>query len=182
MVIEYKVNQDNSLSAIVDGKEVKYVLETDLLAVKGSRETAEKQLKAEAEAAKVTADSERQKVLAAEAKLSTLTDEFNKSKVTSADLAKATAELATAKTSSEKVSSRLLAERKKLITKVYGVPAATVESKTLEQLDTYEEALIAVTGKNTGNFAFGGGGGAASNLVNTDPMTLATEAYRTKIK
>jgi hypothetical protein len=182
MTTDIKVNADNSLTAIIDGKEVKYVLESDLLAVKGSRETIEKQLKADAEAAKVSADSERQRVLAAEAKLSTLTDEFNKSKVTSADLAKATAELAAAKTSSEKIGNRLLAERKKLITKVYGVPAATVDSKTLEQLDTYEEALIAVTGKSTGNFAFGGGGGAAPSLLNTDPMTLATEAYKKNTK
>jgi len=167
-----------------DGKEVRYVKESDLVAVKESRKSKEDVAK-EVELATATAiaeanaklDTEKTRALQAEARVSSLEEKIAKGGVDSAELAKAKAELEAAKKSSETLGNKHLELRRSVIIATYGVPKETVASKDLAALDLYEEALKAVIGdKKLGNFAIGGGGGA-STLQGKSPMELAVEAY-----
>jgi hypothetical protein len=168
-----------------DGIDIRYVKESDLLAVKGSRESLEQSAKA-ADAAREKAiaegnskfDAERQKALQAEARISSLEEQIKNGAGTSAEVARLSAELEAAKKSSEVLSTKHLELRRNFITATYGVPKETVLTKDLAALDTFEEALKAVMGdKKLGNFAVGGGGGGASSLQGKKPLDLAVEAY-----
>jgi len=168
-----------------DGVVLRYVKESDLLAVKGGRDT----FKTEAETAKSAhaaavaeatgkIEAEHQKALAAEARASSLEDKIKESGGSAAELAQAKSALEAAKKSSEELGNKHLELRRQVIVATYGVPKKTVESKDLTQLDVYEEALKAVMGdKAIGNFAVGGGGGGANALQGKAPMDLARDAY-----
>lgn len=168
-----------------DGVETRYTKESDLLAVKGSKESSEQAAKdatAAKDAAVTEADTkvaaEHQKVLQAEARVSSLEEQISKGGGTTAELEQAKAELATAKTSSEELGNKHLELRRSVIIATYGVPKETVASKDLAALEVYEEALKAVIGdKKLGNFAVGGGQGGNQVLQGMSPMELAREAY-----
>ena len=169
-----------------DGVETRYTKESHLLALKGSKESAEAKVK-ELEAAQATGgtvaaaelESTRQGKLQAEARISSLEEQIAKGTATTAELATAKAELETAKKSGEELGNKFLELQRTLIVSSYGVPKATVEGKTQEQLASYAEALAAVTGKALGNYAAGGGGGG-TDLSGKSPMELAVIAYETK--
>ena len=182
----FTVEKDGTL-IITDenGANVRYVKESDLLAVKGSKESTEKAVK-EAVAARETAvaeansrfEAEHQKVLRAEARVSGLEEQVTKGGGSAAELIRAQAELVTAKKSSEELGNKHLELRRNVIIQTYGVPKETVGSKDLAALEVFEEALKAVIGnKKVGNFAVGGGGGGANALQGRSPMELAVEAY-----
>jgi DNA repair exonuclease SbcCD ATPase subunit len=168
-----------------DGSETRYVKESDLLTVKGSKENIEKAVR-EAEAARDAAtkdanekvETAHQKVLQAEARVSSLEEQAKQGGATVEELANAKQALETAKKSGEELGSKFLELRRSVIVSAYGVPKETVESKSLEELDTFEEALKAVVGsKGLGNYAVGGGGGGANALEGKSPMELAQLAY-----
>ena len=169
-----------------DGADVRYVKESDLLAVKGGKESAESAAR-EAIAARGTAvadatakvDAGLQRALQAEAKVSSLEETIRLGVGSAAELATAKADLATAKTSSEALATEHLKLRRDIVIQKYGVPKETVESKDLAALTVYEEALKAVIGDKTlGNFAIGAGG-SGSTLVGKKPDELARMAYST---
>ena len=163
------------------GEEVRYAKESDLLAVKGSKETAEvaaKEAKATAETLNTRLSEATNRLSQAEADKERLTEQIAKGGGTAEELAAARQELATAKTSSEELGNKFLELRRTVITATYGVPKETVNSKNLSELGVYEEALKAVIGeKNLGNFAIGGVGGGANALEGKSPMELAQMAY-----
>jgi len=171
--------------AIKEGEaSIRYVKESDLLAVKGSKEAAESAAK-EAIAARGTAvadatakvDAGLQRALQAEAKVSSLEETIKQGTGSAAELAQAKADLAAAKTSSEALTTEHLKLRRDIVIQKYGVPKETVESKDLAALTVFEEALKAVIGdKALGNFAVGVGGGGAT-LVGKKPDELARMAY-----
>jgi len=167
----FTTNKDGTISIKgEDEKEVRYALESDLLAVKGSAETAEKTYK-EAQKAHETEVSKAnenlatsdQKRLQAEAKIESLEEQLKQGGVTSKDdLEKAQAELETARKSGEELTKKTLDSRRQLMVATYGIPADSIAEKTLDELGNYEEALKAVLAtKGAGNFAIGGGGGGA---------------------
>ena len=171
-----------------EGKEVRYVLETDLLAVKGSRVSKDDVAK-QVEGARVAGaaeatqklEIEHQKALQAEARVTSLQEQFARGGGSAAELAKATADLATVKKNSEILGNKYLELRRDWITKTYNIPKATVDSKKTEQeLELYEEALRAVIGsRGVGNFAVGGSGGGTSPIQGKSPHQLAVDAYAT---
>ena len=180
------VDEKDGALVIKDGdKEVRYVRESDLLAVKEGRVTKEDAAKQVSEAkAAATAeattkiDEAHQKVLRAEARVSSLEEQITKGGGDAAELVKATAALATAKTSSEELGNKFLELRRDVIVRTYNVPKETVAKKNIAALEVYEEALKAVIGnKSIGNFAVGAGAVGQSPLVGKDPMALAVEAY-----
>ena len=182
------VNEQDGTLSIKDaaGAEVRYVKESDLLAVKGSREGAVKTAEAAAVADKEAAiaaantalDTEKTRALQAEAKVTSLEEQISKGVGSAAELAKAQADLVAAKTSSEALGNKFLELKRNTIVTNYKVPVETVASKDLAALEVFEEALKAVLGdKNIGNFAAGGGGGGANALLGKKPMELAVEAY-----
>lgn len=169
---------------------IRYVKEADLLAVKGSKESAVEKAAAEAKTAAETAhataikeatdavDTEKNKLLQAEAKVTGLQEQITKGGVSEEELTRLKGELVTAKTSGESLGTKYLELKRDVIVKTYGVPKETVASKDLTALTVYEEALIAVIGdKNLGNFAAGGGGGGAAALQGKSPQELAQMAY-----
>lgn len=169
-------NDDGTISVKgEDGAEIRFAKESDLLAVKGSREVAEAKVKeietssqAEAEARKAelgtattNLETSRQQVLQAEAKIEELEKKVTEGAGSAEELATVKQELETAKKSGEEQGNKVLEYRRQVIIVTYGIPAKDIETKTLEQLDAYEEALKSVMAtKGLGNFAVGGGVGA----------------------
>ena len=169
--LTYTANKDGTI-AIRDseGKEVRYAKETDLLAVKGSTEVAEKRAKelsqaaedsqkthtAEIATANTNLETTRQQVLQAEAKVSSLEEKVKEGTGSIEELVKVKQELEAAKKGGEELSNKALEYRRQVIISTYGIPADTIKEKTMEQLDYYEEALKAVIAtKGIGNYAIG---------------------------
>jgi hypothetical protein len=174
-----------------DGKEVRYVKEDDLLAVKNSREAIEKakqELEAKdaaaLKAANDTAETHRQKVLQAESKVESLTAQVASGAASVAQLAQAKADLEATKKNSGEIEVKYLALRRQSIAASYGVPPATVEKKTLQELDVFEDALKAVVagGGKFGSFAVGGAGKGGNPLEGKSPTELAAMAYESSNK
>ncbi len=185
--VTYTSNQDGTMTVKdAAGVEVRFAKEDDLLAVKGSKETAEAKVKelesaqtTGNEAAKTEAETLRQGKLQAEAKVTGLEEKIAAGTATAAELTTMTADLVTAKKTGEEQGTKLLELQKTLIVGTFKVPVATVENKTLEQLEVYAEALTAVTGTKLGNYAAGGGGGG-TDLSGKNPTELAKIAYEQK--
>lgn len=187
--LTYTANKDGTI-AIRDseGKEVRYAKETDLLAVKGSTEVAEKRAKelsqaaedsqkthtAEIATANTNLETTRQQVLQAEAKVSSLEEKVKEGTGSIEELVKVKQELEAAKKGGEELSNKALEYRRQVIISTYGIPADTIKEKTMEQLDYYEEALKAVIAtKGIGNYAIGGGGGGGP--APSDPLERAKQ-------
>ena len=166
------------------GVEQRYVKESDLLAVKGSREGIEKTsreaeatYKAAVKVAEDKAETERQRVLQAEARVSSLEEKIAKGEGSAAELAQAKQRLEAAKRSGEELGNRFLELRRNVIVATYGVPRETVEKKSLEELEVYEEALRAVMGaRKIGNFAIAGGGGAVDTRTAKEKIQAGWDA------
>lgn len=185
-----KVDEKDGTVTIGEGDgAVRYVKESDLLALKEGRKSKE-EVAVEVQAAAVAAtaaataeantklETEHQKVLEAETKVSGLEEKIAKGGVSETELAGLKTELATAKSSGEELGNKFLTMKGALIVATYGVPQATVEGKTIAELDSFDAALKAVVGmKGVGNYAIGAGGGGASPLENKSPMELAQMAY-----
>jgi len=168
----FTVDKDGAL-IVTDGETTtRYTKESDLLTIKASRTELEKKLKDEAashlaalEAASTTVEAHRQKVLQAEARITGLEEQL-KLGGSKDELDKVKQELAAAKKVGEELGNKALGYRRAILVTAYGIPAATVENKSIEELDRFEEALKAVGGvKNLGNYAAGGGAGGAAAQV-----------------
>ena len=146
--------------------------EKDVMALKGKLEKAEERLEAANEAAKgkvdkaeletVRSESEqvRQQLLQAEAKVTGLEERLQSADAVSTELAGVKPKLETAETAVKDLTTKVLDYRRAVIVATYNIPADSIKDKTVEQLDSYEEALKAVAAaKTAGNFAVGGGGG-----------------------
>ncbi len=195
----YTENKDGTISVKdKEGVETRFAKESDLLAVKGSAETikakaeevtkqaedAQKANKAEITTANASLETGRQDLLKAEAKISGLEDKVKEGAGSTEELAKAKTDLEAAKKSGEELTTKALGLRRTVIVSTYGIPADTVNEKTMEELDLYEQALKAVIAtKGLGNFAAGGGsGGSAADLAGKSPMELAQLAYSSSNK
>ena len=188
-------NKDGTVSVKdSEGVVVRYAKESDLLAVKGSSEVAEKRATevakqaedsqkthaAEIATANTSLETTRQQVLQAEAKVSNLEEKVKEGTGSTEELAQVKLDLAAAKSSGEELKTSALGSRRALMVMTYGIPAKDVEEKTMEQLGYYEEALKAVIAtKGAGNYALGGGGGGG-DLSGKSPMELARLAYAEK--
>lgn len=171
-----------------EGKEVRYTKESDLLAVKGSRDDLQLKLTA-AEAAKGTAVSEgeakageaKNAQIKAEAEVERLSDEIKTHTGTVGELASLKTQLETAQEAGKSSATELLELRRTHIVNTYRVPPETVNEKDIDELKLFEEAIKAVIGANPGNYAIGGGGGGAANaLEGKSPQELAQMAYAEK--
>lgn len=178
------ITSDDGAVVIKDGEtEVRYVKESDLLTIKGSREALQRQVDAALEE-KLGIDKEAQTRVAeantaklkAEADVERLTEQIAKSTGTAEELARAKAELVTAQEAGKSTSTALLELRRSFITTTYKVNPETVKSKSLEELSVFESALKEVIGSGAGNYAAGGGGGGGA-VPSGSPLELAVAAY-----
>lgn len=157
---------------LVDGK--KMVKESDLMAAKQSLET---QLQRQQEAHVQAIDTAKLELSDAQKQVATLNAELTKAKEASKtgaasneDVARVKADLATAKSGLESANSKILELRIANIVVQSGgsVTAEQLKGKTVEQLDSFEEALKAFlksSGGGPGKYALGGlGGGTTAQL------------------
>ena len=184
--LTYTAGKDGAISIKdTEGKDIRYVKEADLLAVKGSSEASERRAtdlarqveesqasnKAEIATANTQYETAHNQVLQAEAKISSLEEQVARGTGSAEELATVKQALETAKTSGEGLTAKALEYRRMIIVSTYGIPADTVKEKTMEQLDNYEEALKSIIAtKGLGNYAIGGGSGGP---VPTDPIERA---------
>jgi len=161
---------------LVDGK--KMVKESDLIAAKQSLESAsEKAQQAHTEAidtVKLELSAEQKKVADLNAKLTESQNAQGKGATSDEDVARIKTELANALSKVETLtteSGKALEYRRQLIVAQYpGVTVDSLASKTMQELDSFEEALKAIssTRGGVGQYAVGGGLGVALPLSDLD--------------
>ena len=150
------------------------VPEADLLAMKGSLERKITDADDRAIRAEATAEEHRQKVLSLEAAKEQSDITASKAAQLELDLATARAETKSSVTNLESAQADTLSIRKQLIVATYNIPESQLDGKSLEQLGHFEEALKTVSAiKGVGNYAVGGGGGAAPTP--TTPIEAARQ-------
>ena len=163
-------------ATFVDGK--KMVAESDLIAAKRSLETAaEKAQTAHSEAidAKSLELSAAQTALAdSNAKLTEAQEAQGKGATPDEEVARIKQEREDALTKVETLSTdagKALELKRALLVLQYSVSADSLVDKTMQQLDSFEEAAKALTtsrGGGPGNYAIGGGAGGATPQTNLE--------------
>lgn len=161
-------------SVLVDGK--KFVSESDLIAAKKSIEGKLTQAQTVHEQA---IDKARIDLSAAQKQIAELSAKAKQMEEASKaagdtppeDVVKVKQELETSKASMEQISKSALEYRRTLLVLKYGVPEDTIKDKTMAQLDSFEEALKAVSasrGGSVGPYATGGGATSAAPISDMD--------------
>ena len=167
-------------SYFVDGK--KMVAESDLIAAKKSLEgQAELQQAAHVQAidtAKIELSAEQQKSAKLNAELTTAKEARATGAISEEEFARIKGEAETAKGSLESANSKILELRVANIVSTSGgaVTAEELANKTLEQLDSFEEAMkvvMAKKGGGVGPYATAGGLGGAQPLSDYDRRKAA---------
>ena len=151
----------------VDGK--KFVAESDLIAAKNSLEGKLTQQQTAHEtaidAAKLENSESLKQIATLNAKITENEQARESGAVSNEDAAKVKQELETAKSSIETLTASTLEHRRALLVLKYGVTEDTIKDKDISQLDSFEEALKAVStarGGGVGPYAIGGGTGEAA--------------------
>ena len=159
-------------TVMVDGK--KFVAESHLIAAKRSLEgKLEQQQKAHEtaiDAARLEASSAQQQIAQLNAKLQENEQARKSGAVTDEEAAKVKQELETTKSSIEQTNKSALEYRQALMILKYGVAEDTIKTKTMPQLDAFEEALKAVSTARggIGPYAIGGGTAEAAPQTNIE--------------
>lgn len=164
----------------VDGK--KFVAESDLLAAKNSLEgkltTQQTAHETAIDAAKLKESESQQTIATLNAKLQEVEEARKAGVVSDEDATKVKQDLEAAKGSLEKASTSSLEYRRALLVLQYGVAADTIKDKTMEQLDSFEEAVkaLATTKGGVGPYAVGGGSEGAVPETNIERALKVIEA------
>jgi len=163
---------------VVDGK--KFVAESDLIAAKNSLEgklTAQQAAhEAAIDAARLEVSNAQQTIAQLNAKIKENEEARKSGAVTNEEAASVKQELEAAKSSIaalEAEANRALELRRANLVLQYGVAPDTIKDKDMKALDSFEEALKAVStarGSGVGPYAVGGGTGEAAP---TTPMERA---------
>ena len=157
----------------VDGK--KFVPESDLLAAKNSLEgrlaTQQTAHETAIDAARLEVSEGQKQIAQLNAKITENEQARQAGAVTDEDAAKVKQELETAKSSIETLSSGALELKRANMVLQYGVAPDTIKDKNMAQLDSFEEAIKAVStarGGGIGPYAIGGGTGEAAPQTNME--------------
>lgn len=171
-----------STTVVDPASTVKMVPESDVIAVK---EGAKRELEgvrtahtAEMNIAKTDLSTTQNKLYLAEAHVTELEGKLTEHTNTAEEVARIKGELETAQGAVKGLEDKALEYRRSILVSTYGIPADTVNEKTMAQLDSYEEALKAVkVATGVGNYAIGGGGGGAPGAKLT-PIEQAAEELK----
>ncbi len=157
-----EVAADNKIPA-TPSSDAKLVPESDLLAVKASKESLQQKFNSTVDEHKKAISTVTDRAVAAEAKLKDLEEKYNQASASVTELQSAKQQLETAQQAVKDFESKALEYRRGYIAATYNVSADTIASKNLEQLGYFEEALKSVKGsRGIGNYAVGGGSGGAT--------------------
>jgi len=169
---------------LVDGK--KFVAESDLIAAKNSLEgkLTQQQTSHEAaiDAAKLEASTAQQTIAQLNAKITENEQARQAGAVTDTEAASIKQELETAKSSMVTLAAdagKALELRRANLVLQYGVTSDTIKEKTMVELDSFEEALKAVStarGSGVGPYAIGGGLGEAAPQTNMERAAKIIES------
>lgn len=184
--VEFK---DGQAYMEVGGKMVKMVKESDLIAAKqsleGKLETQQATHNTAMDAVKLELSAEQQKVANLNAKLTEAQNAQGEGATSGEDVARIKQELETANQKVETLTTlagKSLELKKSLLIAQYpGVTTEQLENKTLEQLDSLEEALKTVAsmkGGGIGPYATGGGMQQAKPLSDYDRRKAALEGAK----
>lgn len=165
---------------VVGGRKVVY--ESDLIAAKeslsGASDKAQVVHNDAMDKAKLSLSEAQQQLAASNAKNKELTDAQGVGATSVEEVARIKQEAVTAKSSAESSGNKVLELRRANIVLQYQIPAEQLKEKTLEQLDSFAEALKAVAGikGGVGPYAVGGGGGQAVPRTETERALALLEA------
>lgn len=151
----------------VDGKA--FVAESDLIAAKKSLEgqmtTQQTVHETAINAAKLETSEAQKQIATLNAKITENEQARQAGAVTDEEAARVKTELETTKSSLETANTKSLEFRRALLVLQYGVAEDTIKEKTMLELDSFEEAIKAVStarGGGVGPYAIGGGTGDAA--------------------
>ena len=130
-----------TLSAYLDGKPVKYVPETDLLAVKGGAERRETELLTQAAEANRQKDEFHQAFLRQEAQYKDIAATAAKIPAYEDRINKLTTDLTTTKAEHSKMAEKVLAHTKSDLKTLYGIKDDVLKDKSLTDILTMAEAI-----------------------------------------
>ena len=183
----YTVNNDGSISIEADGgKHVRYVKESDLLAVKGaaeqaksSHETQTSKLMTDLAEAKRLHDEEHNRLLQEQAAKEQLLKDAQEAATLKAKVGEYETKLSAAETSRSDYEKNLLDLLKERFATVYKVAPDKVKDMSLVQLRDAEKVLqlTGAGGSKPANYD-GGAGGTGGDGQRTDAQKLA-ERYPT---
>lgn len=149
-----------------DGRELS--LTSDLIAAKESLKTqlteAQTVHNEAIDKAKTDLSDAQQQVAAANAKIITLETAQKEGATSVEEVTRVNTERDAAKSRADLAEGKVLELRKQVLVSIYKIPVDKLADKSIEQLDSLEEALKAIgaTGGGTGAYALGGGGGAGA--------------------
>jgi hypothetical protein len=182
-----EISSDGSIVTRIDGKEVKFVRESDLGAVRAAREKIESELtklRADLATANTTIDEKHQLVLkeqAAREKAEAAVTENTTLKATVGELTSKMADLT--KVSGE-TSTKLTEKIRASLIKNYKIDAEKIKDMPLPELEKVEANLSLVgPGKVAANYdGKGSSNGTPSGLEGKSPLALAQMGYEQSSK
>ncbi len=187
--LTYTANTDGSITIKgEDGKNVKFVKESDLGAVKvqlRDKEGEVTKLQTDLAGATTKYDTAHQDVLKERTAKEQLEKDAQEAGTFKTKMEELTTELAGLKTSSGETTTKLTERLRTYLETAYKVPKEKLEGKALSDLETIESTLQ-LTGVATVPANYdgkgGGGGNGADDLKGKSPLALATMGYAEKEK
>lgn len=175
-------NQDGSITIKMDGKDTKYVLESDLGAVKSGLKDKEgevSKLQTSLANANTKADESHQDVLKERAAKEVAEKSASGSATLQTKVGELETELAGIKTSGESLTTKLTDRLRKNLADGYKIPADKIKDMALEDLEKTEATLIltGVTPAAANYDGKGAGGAGGGGLEGKSPLALATMGY-----
>lgn len=158
-------NNDGSFT-YSDGKtSVKYVKESDLLAVKGGAESKQAELQSQLTSLTTERDSHKAKYLEAQAAFEQSEKRFKEYEPFKTQVGDLTTKLTATEESGKKLQQRLYDRVKSTLVTVHGVKEELLKDKSLDDLEKLEEhaRILGASGQRKANFDGGGGGGNGGN-------------------
>jgi len=183
----YTTNQDGSISIKMDGKTLKYVLESDLGAVKGALKDKESEIsKLQAELAGTVSkyDTAHQDVLKERAAKELLEKDAKEGAGYKEKLTELETKLADLSKVSGETQTKLTERLREHLKTTYKIDEAKLVDKALSDLENIESTLQ-LTGAVPAQANYdgkGGNGGGASSLEGKSPLALATMGYEQRNK
>ncbi len=180
------IAQDGSVSIKVDGKTVKYVLGSDLGAVKSASEgkdTEISKLQASLATANTKYDTEHQETLKERAAKETAIADGKEGATFKTQVGELTIQVADLTKVGGEHKTKLTEQTRTRLVSGYKIDAEKVKDMTLEKLEETEQALVLTGIKPTPadyDGKGGSGGGSAGDLEGKSPLQLAAMGYAEK--
>jgi len=177
------LNQDGSITIKIDGKDIKFVKESDLGAVKGALKDKDgevSKLQASLATANTKYDESHQEVLKERAAREAVEKDAQESATFKTRVGELETELAGHKESSGKLTEKLTEQTRSRLVDGFKIDAEKIKDMALEDLEKTEANLLLVGAKPApANFDGKAGGGTItpSDLQGKGPLALATMAY-----